>query len=83
LGALLGLHTLAGPTAADSRAAAEFIWTGPVLDAVFAHLHCVTVGVQGALLCDVVSSALGIPITGIVRPPKTSAQSLANVHKVQ
>jgi hypothetical protein len=29
-----------------------------------------------------VSSALGIPITGIVRPPKTSAQSLANVHKV-
>ena len=26
--------------------------------------------------------ALGIPITGIVRPPKTSAQSLANVHKV-
>lgn len=36
---------------------------------------------QGALLCDVVSSALGIPITGIMRPPKTSAQSLANVHK--
>lgn len=36
---------------------------------------------QGALLCDVVSSALGIPITGITRPPKSSAQSLANVHK--
>ncbi len=83
MGVLLGLYTLAGPTAPDSCAASEFVWTGPVRDVLLANQKPVTFDVQGALLCDVVSSALGIPITGIVRPPKTSAQSLANVHKVQ